>query len=206
MKILSRISIMKKKAPENAAKKKKRKTTKRVRISKKSEKSGRKLSLREQKFVTHYTELMSGTAAMIALGASPKQAGGRATAMLKDPDIVQAIEARIEYQSARSNMTKERISNMLLDVYVEARQSADLTNARNVAMDLAKLHGLITIKTQAEVTFRLEDMDEKGIKQFLGAQFSQETVDAIDADFTEIDIKKISKSKVKPKAVRKKNV
>ncbi len=141
----------------------------------------RRLNDRERAFVDHYCVLLNANAALYAAGIapnSPKGALGYARALMKDPDIRCAIDIRMEYLAAKCEVTKDRVTKMMVDVYDRSMEHGQLAVASKVAFDLAKLHGLIVDQRQV-ISWRLEDLSEGQIEQFLGRRYDPSKVKAL---------------------------
>ncbi len=161
---------------------------KRERIRDSTTISGRALTTREELFVQNYTLLLNQTAAVYAAGIASKEKDTNHRArqlgyqMMKDPDVQNAIQLRLEYLAARCNITKQRVTSMMMDIYDSARREGDQNVAHRVAADVAKLHGLMITQTRAEFVWRLEDMSEDELIKFLGKRYNPKLTEKLSKD------------------------
>ena len=156
--------------------------------------SGRELSPKEVKFVSHYCLLMNAGAAVLAAGLISEvnyishkvsQTGSK---LLQDPDIAHAIRGQLDLHAERCAITKERVTGMMLDVYDDAKAVGNLSVAQKAANDVAKLHGLVVTQTKTDFTWRIEDMSEDQITKFLGGRYDPKLVDRFSQDAVDGEI------------------
>lgn len=139
------------------------------------------LSPAEKRFVDNYCIHFNGTMAAGAIGKERYLA----SRWLKEEHIRRAINERIELQRARSNVSKDKTSQMLHDVYDAAFAEGQFGVAGKAAMDIAKLHGFIIDRSVA-LTVNIEDMTEEQLREMVGNRYDPQLVkditDKIESD------------------------
>lgn len=83
-------------------------------------------------------------------GKTDNARAASASEILRNPNVAEYISERQQKAAERTEVTLSLISGMLLKTQKDAVAAQDLTNARQSAMDLAKLHGLIVDKSKVE--------------------------------------------------------
>jgi len=139
------------------------------------------LPKKHEMFVRHYVVTWNAAHAAKEAGLCSRSGQQRrytlmGNSLLADPRIQEAIKEECQIQSARLNMTKERITDMLLDTHARAKMSGDLKTEMSAAMGLAKLHGLMIDKKEVTVA-ELSQMDEDQIRAFLGSDFDPRLIE-----------------------------
>jgi len=168
-----------KKATKKAAKKRASKKIARKKLNENALVKQRLLTDFERRFVAQYIVLMNPVATLYAIDENARTQSAaavrqRASRIIKDPVIQAEIHAQLELVAAQCNITKERITGMLLEIYSISFREGDMRTSREVANDLAKLHGLLEEKTR--ITVRIEDMNESQLLEFLGKRYDKKLV------------------------------
>lgn len=70
--------------------------------------------------------------------------------LMRNDEVLNRITELQERSAERADITVDRISTMLLVTHERAVKAGDLTNERQCAMDLAKLHGRIVDKSRVQ--------------------------------------------------------
>lgn len=165
---------------------------KRVRVAATTE-AARALNPRERAFVREYVLHLNGSAAYISSGlGKPGRSGetyrSSASRLLKNPRIANAVEAEFELQAARNNITKERLTTMLLDSLERAVARRNSNAEVTIISQLGKLHGFFTEKHQ-HVHLRLNEMSEEDIKEFLGDNYDPTLIQKLGRVIEHEDVK-----------------
>lgn len=103
---------------------------------------------KQQRFVQEYLIDLNATQAAIRAGYSAKSAKLQGHRMITDDNVQKAIRAKQAKLIERTEITLERITEMLQEDRDLARQLKQMGPATTAAMGLAKLHGLITDKVE----------------------------------------------------------
>lgn len=111
------------------------------------------LSEQQRRFADYILKGKTQQDAYIKAGYSVKNvetARVNASRLLTNAKVAAYIAERQERAAERAEVSLMLISAMLLDTRDAAVAAQDLTNARQSAMDLAKLHGLIVDRSKVE--------------------------------------------------------
>jgi hypothetical protein len=133
----------------------------------------RKLTPKQQKFVTEYLVDLNATQAAIRAGYSPKRADAIGWENLRKPQIEQAITAIQAEQVKDTKVTKAWIAAEAQATYRQARELRQPAAARGALELLARLHGHITEKRETRVIKSLADLTDEELAS-LGADTERE--------------------------------
>ena len=103
---------------------------------------------RHEAFAQYLYEGLSATEAYEKAGYKPDD--GNATRLTGNDRIRARVAELQERKSKQADVTVERVTKMLLADRNAAIEAGDISNRRQCAMDLAKLHGLIVEKAKTE--------------------------------------------------------
>lgn len=138
-----------------------------------------RLPLKHHTFVKKYIMCWSPALAARESGlCSDKTSNLIGNSLLKDPDIQAAIKQEVEIQAARLNISKGKITDMLLDTYERAKERNNFRVELDVSMSLAKLHGML-VSQQHVVISKLSNMDEDQILELLGSAYNPKMLDHV---------------------------
>ncbi len=139
------------------------------------------IPIKHQLFVGYYVLHWNASLAAREAGLS---AGGAAQCRrmghwaMQDPGIRAAIKEETSIQSARLNITKEKVTHMLLETYTRAKARGRTAIELQAALGLAKLHGLMLDRKQI-IYAELSTMDEEEIRNFLGTSYDPKLLDKV---------------------------
>ena len=103
---------------------------------------------RHEAFAQYLYEGLTQEEAHTKAGYKPSRPN--ACKLAKDHNILQRVAQLQERKAKQADVTIESISEMLLSDRKAAIEAEDISNRRQCAMDLAKLHGLIIDKAKTE--------------------------------------------------------
>lgn len=75
---------------------------------------------------------------------------GSASRLANSAHICKRVAELQERKAKQADITVDRITDMLMSTHRAASDTGDITNQRQCAMDLAKLHGLIVDRSKVE--------------------------------------------------------
>ncbi len=111
-----------------------------------------KLSEQQEKFCRNVVEGMNQSEAYLAAGykCKPEDARCHASALIAKHNIATRIDALRKQAAERTEVTVEKLTAKLWWVFDRAAEANDLTNARQAAMDIAKLNGKIVDQSRVQ--------------------------------------------------------
>jgi phage terminase small subunit len=132
-------------------------------MPKASDPTKRRLTPQQERFAQLFAAGKSATKAyMEAYGCTQRQADATANRLLKKPHVMKRI-GELQAQYAKdSGITIASISVMLKDAYNLGMETKQASAASQAAMGLAKLHGLITDKSEINAVVRHPSMTPDG--------------------------------------------
>ena len=103
---------------------------------------------RHEAFAQYLYEGLTAENAYERAGYKPNR--HNAAALGREQHILTRVADLQERKSKQSDVTVERLTEMLIASHAKAVDEGDITNQRQCAMDLAKLHGLIIDRSKNE--------------------------------------------------------
>lgn len=133
----------------------------------------RKLSYKQQRFVTEYLKDQNAMQAAIRAGYSEKGAGVQGHHLLKNPKVKTAVDKAMQEAQNRTkeklHIDRELVTKMLIQDREFARRNQSATAAVSATTAIAKLHGLFIDRRLLGIR-NIDDMSEEEILEFLGGE------------------------------------
>ena len=135
-----------------------------------------KLTIKQEKFALKYIECGNASEAYRYAynteNMKTKSVWEKASELLNSIKVASRVEELKEEYRKKNGITVEYITDELKKVITKANDKDDLTNHRQCAMDIAKLHGLIIEKRQIDGNLKIDkkrgDIAKRFAERMLG--------------------------------------